>query len=527
MMSRSLVLASFLILLPVAVFTSTVQAQEIETVLRLEQRVSMEKLAQNVMDPHSSRYRVFYSPEEIRDIAAPSRSDYSALLNQLQSKGFRIVSESKTHLFVTVSADHSIYEQVFSTPIIFKTESRHTNLSEPRVPSELGLIHSVIGLDNTRMSKHAHSAYSAYPKTPAQISGNRSGPLEPPYIHNVYGFDPIYKSGIIGRGQHIAIATYDGFFPLDVATYYVMENISPVPQVDVVEFNGHPDVNLDSAGETELDSEFSGAIAPGAQIHVFTSAHNNDAGEVQLFTAILDDNRAKVANYSWGDCEANETAQHAADMNQVFARAVAQGVNVTIASGDSGSYGCPSSDDAVKGAPAKVNADFPASNPYVIAVGGTSVDGGSDGNVQETAWDQAGGGVSVLYDRPSWQQGFPSPFLKRSFPDVAFNADPNTGQNAFVHVQMGQTEWLQYGGTSIAAPQWAGFLALVGEARAGKPGLGFLNPLIYPMSDDQKSQAFHDVTHGNNGAYKAGVGWDAVTGWGSMRASVLLDYLKN
>jgi subtilase family serine protease len=135
--------------------------------------------------------------------------------------------------------------------------------------------------------------------------------------------------------------------------------------------------------------------------------------------------------------------------------------------------------------------------------------------------------VSVLFDRPSWQQGFPAPFLKRSFPDVAFNGDPNTGQNALIHLDMGNRDWFQIGGTSIGAPQWAGFLALVNAARAGKPRVGYLNPIIYGMTADQRKQGFHDITHGGNGGYSAGVGWDATTGWGSMRASVLLNLLKN
>src|ERR1700675_1627840 len=92
-----------------------------------------------------------------------------------------------------------------------------------------------------------------------------------------------------------------------------------------------------SAGETELDAEFSGMIAPGASIHVFASSQNSDAGELAMFTAILDDNRAKVVNYSWGSCDNQVSSSHQADMDKVFARAVAQGVNILNASGDSGS----------------------------------------------------------------------------------------------------------------------------------------------------------------------------------------------
>jgi kumamolisin len=510
----------------VMLFTLQAKAQEVETVLRLKERVSMEKLADEVTRPSSERFQKFYSPAEIRQIAGPSDSDYQSLLEALRLKGFRLAGESKSHLFITVSAEQSVYENLFSTKIEFiastlgRTDGLHRSLGRIRIPSNLALIQSVIGLDNTRVSKHRHSVKSA----------RDSVPLEPSYIQSAYGFTPVYKSGITGKGQHIAIATYDGFFPGDIDQYFAYENIDPRPKVDTVLFNGQADVNVDSSGETELDTEFSGALAPNAEIHVFTSAHNDDQGEVQLFNAILDDNRAKVANYSWGDCEANVTPQHAEDMNQIFARAVAQGVNITVAAGDWGAYGCPS--DSLSGSesnstsPGKYNADWPAANPYVIAVGGTSIDGGDNGEVQETAWVDTGGGVSSLFDQPSWQKGFQAPFLKRSFPDVAFNADPNTGQNALIHLGQADQEWVQIGGTSIGAPQWAGFLALVGEARGSEHPLGYLNPIVYSMTDNEKKRGFHDVIRGNNGGYSAQAGWDATTGWGSMRANDLLEILK-
>ena len=509
----------FLGMIPLVCLARSAFSSDIEAVLRLTERVPMEALAAAVTDPQSPRYGKFYSPEEIREVAGPSDADYTTFVENLQSQGFQVVSETKTHLFMTVKAPKEVFEVSFRTKIQFvnKKRTRHISKDPARVPESLNLIASVIGLDNTRVSKPLHHIGR---KGNSQKLGDG---YEPSTIHELYGFDPIYKAGLSGKGQHIAIATYDGFYLNDVVQYYAYENINPQPKVDVLEFNGMAYVNSDSAMETALDAEFSGMIAPGAQIHVFTSALNNDPGEVQLFTTILDDNRAKVANYSWGDCEANVSQQHFQDMTKVFARAVAQGVNIVAAAGDWGAYGCPSS-RGKKSSAGKYNADWPAANPYVVAVGGTSVDI-SHGELAETAWDSTGGGVSSVFALPSWQTGFPSPFVRRSFPDVAFNADPNTGQPAYVHNYQ-TPEWFQFGGTSIGAPQWSGFLALVGEARGGAP-LGFLNPIIYAMSAEQHQTLFHDVVKGNNGGFKAGSGWDATTGWGSMRASPLLDALRN
>jgi subtilase family serine protease len=174
------------------------------------------------------------------------------------------------------------------------------------------------------------------------------------------------------------------------------------------------------------------------------------------------------------------------------------------------------------------NGSFPSTLPYVVSVGGTSVNGGGAGTVKEIAWDGSTGGVSQIFTLPSWQQGLPSPFTTmRSFPDVAFNSDPDTGQNALVHTAPTVQAWEVFGGTSIAAPQWTGFLALVGQARQAKSTLGYLNPIVYGLSAEVRGQTFHDVTSGNNNGYKAAVGWDAVTGWGSMRADALLGYLSS
>jgi kumamolisin len=173
-----------------------------------------------------------------------------------------------------------------------------------------------------------------------------------------------------------------------------------------------------------------------------------------------------------------------------------------------------------------VKADWPSANPAVISVGGTHLST-SGGTAAETAWRGSGGGISDLWDLPSYQSGLGAPFVKRSYPDVSFNADPNSGQAIWTGAP-GMGQWMIVGGTSMAAPQWAGFLALVGQARAtaGKGAVGYLNPILYGMDATTRANTMRDVTSGTNGAYQAKAGWDAVTGWGSMKADALLNYLK-
>jgi kumamolisin len=495
--------------------------ENIELTFRLQERVPMEVLAQNVLDPASPRYRKYYTPDEIRQVAAPSDADYQALLSTLRGQGFSVVSESPSHLIVTVSASQALVEKQFATSFKFdKTSGRHSIAKPYQIPAALSLIASVSGLDTTRKTQPKFKRPRATPASRTD-SGPQGNGLMPEYIFQVYDFNPVFQAGWSGKGQDIAIAGYDKYNPLDLTWYYGTMLNGNGPDVDEVIFNGEPGPDPDSLAENDLDAEFIGLMAPHARIHYFLSAHNDDPGEVQLFTAILDDNRAKLANYSWGDCEADITPQHFSDMDKIFNRAVAQGVTIVAASGDSGSAGCP---DSKGGA---VSADWPSAHPAVMSGGGTTLytTGIFNPVLHEDAWESTGGGISVVWKAPDWQKSI-SPNGMRVFPDVSFNADPNTGEPAYL-TYPALPDWMQIGGTSIAAPQWVGFLATVNEARGAAGPMGFVPPYIYGLSADQRAKAFRDITAGSNGAYKAMPGWDMTTGWGSLDAFQLLGMLKS
>jgi kumamolisin len=498
-------------------------AKPVTAVLRLQARTTMEELARQVTDPNSPRYQKFFTPEEIREISAPSDIEYENQIQQLQSEGFRIVGESKTHLWVSVTADSSKFENIFLTRVRTLNNGRHQLISDIHIPSHWNLVEGITGIDSST-ARHPHYRINSGVQ-PTNANSPQQGVL-PEQIKKIYDFNSLYAAGLTGAGQHIAIMTYNDVNLSDIKGYYANINLNPVPAVDRVLFNGNPPQDENSSMETSLDAEFSGMIAPGASIHVFTSAENSDAGETQMFTAVLDDNRAKVVNYSWGDCEKDISAAHVQEMTPILQRAVAQGVNMMVASGDTGSASCQNDNS--------VQADWPAANPNVVAVGGTALHiSGSTTN--ETAWGPcfagwtgcSGGGISELWDLPSYQQGFAAPYTKRSYPDISFNADNMTSGEPVWVTSNGKQTWIVIGGTSMAAPQWSGLMALVGEGRAkqGKETLGFLNPIIYGMSSTQKAQLLTDVTSGSNGAYKAAAGWDAVTGWGSPKAGALVNYL--
>lgn len=495
-------------------------AKPVTAVIHLVETVPMSELARQVTDPSSPRYQKFFTPEEIRQISAPNDSQYEMVLNQLRAEGLQITAESKTHLWVSVTAEKTVFEKTFLTQLREMQNGRFKLLSAPQIPAYLGLVAGVTGLDN---SHQRHPLYKMQDQNP-QAGAPTQGVL-PAKIKTIYGFDPIYAAGINGVGQNIAIATYNDVNLNDINKYYSSIALKPMPTVDRVLFNGTPPADEGSAIETSLDAEFSGMIAPGASIHVFTSAENSDAGETALFTAILDDNRAKIVNYSWGDCEKDISAAHQTEMAPIFARAVAQGVNLMVASGDSGSSSCQNDDS--------VQADWPAANPNVVAVGGTALRI-SASSVTETAWAGcsfgggcSGGGISTIWPLPDYQKNLGASYTMRSYPDIAFNADNMTSGEPVWATNNGRPQWIVIGGTSMSAPQWSGFMALVANARQaqGKETLGFLNPIIYSMAADQRATLLTDITSGSNGAYSAAAGWDPVTGWGSPKASALLKYL--
>ena len=201
-----------------------------------------------------------------------------------------------------------------------------------------------------------------------------------------------------------------------------------------------------------------------------------------------------------------------ATQHQKFLRLAAAGVNVFVSSGDAGS----NPDDTGHSSSGPLQAEYESSEPYVVGVGGTHLNM-TTGASSESGWNQSGGGISILFDRPAWQKG-PGVLLteKRQVPDVSLLADPATGA---LIIYQGQVQ--QIGGTSWSAPTWAGFCALMNEVRekATKPRLPFLNPLIYPLMG---TPCFRDIQVGTNGTYNAGAGYDLVTGIGVPNVKELI-----
>jgi kumamolisin len=373
-----------------------------------------------------------------------------------------------------------------------------------------GHVMAVLGLDDRpqakphfRMSKiHARATSTSF--TPVQIG-------------QLYGF----PAGAKATGQTIGLIELGGGFKTaDITAYFkTLGQTAPTVTAVLVDKAKNAPTTANSAdGEVMLDIEVSAAVAPGAKIAVYF-APNTDQGFIDAITTAVHDtkNKPSVISISWGGPESSWTAQSIASLNAACLAAAALGVTITVAAGDDGST------DGATGN----NVDFPASSPNVLACGGTKIAGSGTKITSEVVWNElasdegaTGGGVSNVFPLPSWQAnaGVPKPTKAgggRGVPDVAGDADPESGYTVRVD---GATSVI--GGTSAVAPLWAGLIALA-NAQA-KTSVGFINPTLYAASS---KKAFRDITSGNNGAFKAGTGWDACTGLGTPIGSAIITAL--
>jgi kumamolisin len=379
------------------------------------------------------------------------------------------------------------------------------------VPSELAaIIEAVLGLDSRAQAK---------PQFRLRPASSNAASFTPLQVASLYAF----PEGS-GQGQCVALIELGGGFkPSDLSTYFNGLGLTPaqVVAVSVDHAKNSPSGDANGPdGEVMLDIEVVGSIAPEAKIAVYF-APNTDAGFLDAITTAVHDtaNQPSVISISWGGPESSWTSQAMTAMDAAFQAAAAMGITVCVASGDNGSSdGLTDGDDHV---------DFPASSPFALACGGTSLTATLSSIGNESVWNDGaqggagGGGISSFFALPTWQAGLTADsagkktaLKMRGVPDVAGDADPETGYS----VRIDGTDTV-IGGTSAVAPLWAALIARL-NGLAGKSA-GYLQPQLY-----KNPTALRDITQGNNGDFQATPGWDACTGLGSPNGAALRDYLK-
>jgi kumamolisin len=501
-----------------------------ELVLAFPGREAMQAYALSVGDPSSPDYRRFLTADEIGARFGLADEDLERVAAWAAEHGVSVVSTSPQRIAVAVDAPASTIEAVFGVALrdYADTGGRtfHAPTVEVGVPAELeGLVTAVGGLDARPTERPA-------PTWP--IAAGPQGGMTPPVIDRAFEFEALRALGLHGEGQTVAIVSFDTFDPADVAQFDRLAGVTG-PAVEKVGVLGGVATPGEDQTEVNLDIDIIRAVAPKAQILDY-EAPNRGGAMAAVIDRIVADGRADIASISWGSCELTRSPDGMARLASSLAAATAAGITVFVASGDHGAYGCIDQDRN----DLRIAVDSPASDVNAVGVGGTYASMLEDGTyIDEVAWEEPltgwapGGGLSTFYRRPTWQAGLGVDNARsngmRQVPDVAGPADPNSG---FLTVSEGEAS--AGGGTSAAAPFWAGFAILVRQLaeRDGVDGLGALGPTLYGIATAQPSGAvFRDVTRGGNLFDNAGVGWDYATGLGTPRgaplARAIVDWLKD
>jgi kumamolisin len=503
------------------------QSLNLDLVLPVRDQAGLDQFVADVYNPSSASYRHFLTPAEFTARFGPTQADYDAVVQFAQMNGFTVIGGSRDGMDVQVRGTVSAVENAFHVRMqTYKHPTENRNFygpdQEPTTDLSFNLWH-VSGLDNYSIphpmlvSKTAYAA--AHGIDASQVVSHAttgSGPSA-----SYLGSDmraAYYGTGsLTGAGQNLGLWEYEGTDLADLQTYY--KNVGqtyPGSIISLLSVDGTSTSCTEASGrcddtEQTLDMTQALGMAPGLASMVMYVGSSDTA----IASAMTTHNPLPTTiGCSWGWTPADPST-----LNPYFEKMSAQGQSFFTASGDSSTWTKSGN-----------SAAWPADNAYVISVGGTDLVTASAAGAwkSETAWSDSGGGISPdSVAIPSWQQlsgvinssNHGSTTL-RNGPDVSANA------NFTFYTCADQTTCLanEYGGTSFAAPMWAGLLALVNQQLAvnSESPAGFINPTIY-LNNVGSGYAtdFHDITSGTSGSYSAVTGYDLVTGWGSPTTSLI------
>ena len=481
--------------------------------LPLRNQAELDDLLQQIYDPQSPSFHHYLSVEEFTSRFGPAEADYSAVQSFAQAHGLAVIDLADNRMVLDVEGPAASIESAFHVSLgVYQHPAENRTFyapdHEPSVELDVPLLH-ISGLDNFSLPHAKNIRPSQQPGGAGKTTGSGPG-------GDFIGSDmraAYYGSGALnGAGQSVGLFEFAGYQLTDVQNYFKQVKQPLKVPVRGVSLNGvsiHcPPATCDDS-EQALDIEMAISMAPGLkQVVVYVGS-----SDVSIFNKMASDNTSKQLSCSWG-WKDNESS-----LDPIFLEMAAQGQSVFVATGDSGS-----------GTPGDVV--WPSDDPYVTAVGGTDLTTNGPGGSwkSETGWNGSAGSPSKnKIPIPSYQQ-LPGVINSsnggsttlRNYPDVS--AEANTNQySCFDGGCFGGN-----GGTSYAAPQWAGYTAMANQQSLAHGGttLGFLNPALYAIGVGSSYDSdFHDIVSGSNGGFKAVTGYDLVTGWGSPNGVNLINGL--
>ena len=530
-----------------------------------EQEAAIEELLTAQQDPDSPEYHQWLTPQEFGAQFGVSEDDLQSIAAWLAGQGLQVTAVAPSRRTIEFRGTAGQIERAFHTEIHhFRTAGgvRVANATGIAIPQALAVVVGGVVSLNNFPRKPLHRML---PMT--DLTGGAHG-LSPYDFATIYDVTGLWNNSFDGAGQTIGIAGRTNIKLSDVAAFRTQFGLpAKAPQVIV---NGKDPGIISSGEETEadLDVEWSGAVAKGANVALVVSASTNSTDGIDLSSAYLvNNNVAGVISVSFGACEAQMGTAGNAFYNSLWQQAAAQGISVFVAAGDSGSAGCDLNAPASQG----FAVSGIASTPNNVAVGGTEFNDGNSSTywngtnnaqgasaksyIPEVVWNESSysspgvasnglwagaGGVSSVYATPAWQTGTGVPTADpgaathhRYLPDVSLSA---AGHDGYLMVQEGGLYLV--GGTSVSSPSFAGILAMIDQYSGGRNGNP--NARFYPLAAHTPA-VYHDVTSGNNqvpcaggspncsaakpasnigkmNGYAAGAGYDLATGWGSVDA---------
>jgi len=505
---------------------SATHSMRLDIVLPLRNQAELDNFLQDLYDPSSPSYRRFLTVQEFTARFGPSQKDYDAVIRFAKRNGFTVVGGSRDGMDVQLKGSVATIEKAFHVAMgVYQhpTENRtfYAPDREPTIDLPFQLWH-ISGLDNYSIPHPAieHRDLSVQPDFSVQSNVVKGSCPSGSYCGSDMRAAYYGGTALTGTGQTLGLVEYYGYDQADVNTYFT----------NAGQTNGVPIKGISTDGtslscfapgcdDTEqiLDITQAVSMAPGmTALNVYVGS--SDTAILSSMSTHLSNGKLDAqlsSSWTWSPSDPSTDDPY-------FKKFAAQGQNFFQAAGDSGAYTSSSTNV------------YPADDAYVTVVGGTDLQTSSAGGPwsSETVWSDGGGGYFTpdVIPIPSWQQlaGVITPTNQgsttlRNSPDVA--AESNF--DFYVCADQSGCKANYWGGTSFAAPMWAGYMALVNQQAVanGNSALGFINPIIYPLGlGSGYGTDFHDITSGGNG-YSAVAGYDLATGWGSPNGTGLINAL--
>ena len=550
-----------------------------------EQEADLQELIAAQQDSASPLYHQWLTPDQFAARFGVANADLNKVKSWLQQQGFSVDSVARSRNMIRFSGTSRQVEGAFSTEMHYYNEQgvRHISPStELSVPSALASVVLAVRNLSDFHPRPMHVARAIPDFTSGQTQSVHFAPGDIKTAYNI-------PSSFTGTGQSIAIMGQSAIRTIDMENFQIAANLTVKdPKLVLVPGSGSSVRYLGDESESDIDLEWSGAIATGANIlFVYVGSNfNYDVSDAILYA--VDEDIAPIISISYGYCETQIAPSFKNAIEAIGAQATTQGQTVIASSGDSGSTGCSLFTSLTNAQQQALAVSYPASSAYVTAAGGTEITNANNvtGNppgywtaasggidvlnsalqwIPEVAWNDdalgggslssSGGGASVLISRPAWQAGVPGipAGTQRLVPDISLYSSPNNpgylycSSDSSVGVSQScangfrdqNSRYLTVaGGTSFAAPVFAGMVAIINQAKGYSNGQGLINPALYTLASNSSTyaSAFHDVTVGNNnctggsslcgspatGGFSAGTGYDEVTGLGSVHLTNLI-----